>query len=335
MCIDWTILCEMLERSNLPTVVANGDDVYENGNFKELSIHPVLKESLILKYSMKCSTGDEDINGYYYGVSTIKYAGITIIEFYPKSPVDKLKKDPEVIKYLTCFFEKLRSEVYDIARKSEALENKLTEYLDKYEDAALTFKYIDNDLNNIMSIMLNPEQIVCLASDRCNEDNINLSRVITELARSFNAYHYGVDVCVDADEICMTKINKYGFEVIVSNFLGRVCNGEYKPDSLYFKIVEVDEIITVQIKADFSSKTPSENNFSNEREFADDFFFQYVLDMYCSRFNAKACMVKNQSFEISFHATPFYELDFHASRRFNPDPDRFAPIVVKTRDKTM
>ncbi len=333
MRIDWQILCEMIERSHLPAVIAMGDDVYENSNFKELSIHPMQKKSLILKYSMKHSTGDEDIDGRYYGVNTVKYAGITIIEFYPKSPVDKLKKDPEVIKYLTCFFEKLRSEVYDIARKSEALENKLTEYLDKYEDAALTLKYIDNDLNNIMSIMLNPEQIVCLASDRCNEDNINLSRVIVELARSFNAYHYETIVSVDADEIYMTKINKYGFEVIISNFLERVCNGEYRPDRLLFKINQVDEIITVQIKADFSSKTPSENNYSKDREFADDFFFQYVLDMYCSRFNAKACMVKNQSFEISFHATPFYELDLHSSRKFIPDPDRFAPIVVKTRKK--
>lgn len=329
-----SFLSDLIEHSKLPSIIINDDNIIENNRFKELSIHPTLKKALILKYTVN-SSGYEDINGDYYGVNVVRYATFTLIEFYPKSPVDKLKKDPEVINYLNCFFAKLRSEVYGIARKTDALQQIFEEYLEDYENASVTLSNIYDDLNNIMSTILNPEQIVCLTSDNCNEDNINLTRVISDLARDFLICHPETEVSITADDIFMTKINRYGFEVIISNFLERVYKGKYKPDGIDFIINQVDEIITVQIKADFSSKTPSDNNFSNDKEYADDFFFQYVLEIFCSKFNAKSSMVNNTFFEISFPATPFYKLDLHASARFIPDPDRFAPVVVKTRKKYM
>lgn len=331
---DYQVLLDgIFEHSKLPSIIICDDTVIENSSFKELSIHPDLKRALILKYMIKKSEGGEEINGVYYGVNVIRFAVYTIIEFYPKSSVDKLIKDPELIKYLMCFFAKLRSEIYGIAEKTDALQEIFSDYLDKYEDASLTLKHIDNELNSIMSIILNPEQIVYLTSDNCTGSIINVTRVVSELARNFVACHSDIDVYVNTEEIYMTKINRSAFEVLISNFVERVYNGIDKPSNIDFIINKVDEEIKVQVKADFQPKIKSENKKLDGRKSVDDFFFQYVLDIFCSKFDAKACMVEDRFFEISLPATPFYEVDFHSSVKFIPEPDRFAPIVVKTKNR--
>lgn len=329
-----SFLIDLIERSKLPSLLISDDNVITNSRLKELSLCTAAIKALISKYTFN-DGGYEEINGNYYGVNVVRYATFTIIELYPQSPVEKLKRDAEIIKYLNCFFAKLRSEVYEIAEKTDALQEILSEYIKKYEDASVTLKCIDDDLNRIMSIILNPEQIVCLCSDYCREDIISLTKVCTELVRGFIACHPETDVGFAADDNLLTKINRRGFEVIISNFLERVYKEKYKPDSIDFVLNKVDENIKFQIKVDFSSQTPSNNVTCSEQDYADDFFFKYVLDIFCSKFNAKTCMVENTYFEISLPATPFYKLDFHTPTKFIPAPDRFAPIAVKAGKKSV
>lgn len=326
-------LREFYERSEIPTAIVSDGCRFENSRYAELFDGKAVPKDAFAERVLKKGCGYELIGDMIVSVNVISYDGVSVIEVFDKSPVEAAMRSPGVNRYLVCFFSRLRSCIHNISMISEKLEEKLADCAEKYDGIEQTFSGINSSLRDIISFILDPEQMIFLMDDSCTENVVSVSDTMTELARQFAEYRSDITVKTDICENAAAKLNKGSFCVLVSDMTELLCSGEYIPDRVDFSVKEDENGVKVCISADTSGKHLSELAEAGERSFSEGFFFEYISDLFCKRFGASLEKTGRNAFELSFPKLADGEFVLSAAQKFDEGKPLFSPMEVRFADR--
>lgn len=328
-------LREFYDRSGSPAAIVSDGCRFENSAFADFFGSTAQKNDFVEKVLKKSLSGYELIDDKLVSVNVISYDGVSVIEIFDKSPIEAVMRSPGVNRFLICFFSRLRTCVHSISMVSEDLEKRLAEYAEKYEDIEQTFCSINSSLMDIISFILDPEQMIYLMDDNCTESVVCVSDAAKELAEQFAKYQKDIEVRTDICENAMARLNKTSFCVLVSDIAERLCSGEYKPGSVDFSVKEDNDGVKVCISADFSAKTLSDCYSAEEKSFSKGFFFDYVSELFCKRFGAAVESINDTAYAISFPKLPEDECRVSSVQSFDTGKQRFSPMEVRFEERTV
>lgn len=323
-------LREFYERSGMPAAIISDECRFENSRFKEFFCGKALsKDEFVERAVKKGCSGYELAGDMIVGVNVISYDGVSVIELFDKSPVEAAMRSPGVNKYLICFFARLRSCVHSISIVSEELEKKLSDCAEKYEGIDRTFDEINNSLREIISYVLDPEQMIYLMDDDCAESVVDVSKTVEELAKQLAEYRSDIKVCTDISPNAAARFNKSSFCVLVSDIAELLCSGEYIPDRIDISVKEDESGVKMRMSADVSGKRISELAKAGEMSFSDGFFFEYISDLFCRRFKATVEKTDKSTYLISFPKLAEGEYVLSSGQNFDDGDQRFEPMEVR------
>lgn len=326
-------LREFYERSEIPTAIVSDGVKFENSRYAELFDGKGVSKDAFAEKVMKKGCGYELIGDMIVSVNVITYDGVSVIEIFDKSPVEAAMRSPGVNRYLVCFFSRLRSCVYSISMISEKLLEKLADCAEKYDGIEQTFSSINSSLRDIISFILDPEQMIFLMDDNCTESVVSISDTMTELARQFGEYRTDISVKTDICKGAAAKLNKGSFCVLVSDITQRLCSGEYIPNEVEFSVKEDESGVKVRISADTSKKHLSELAEAGEKSFSEGFFFDYISDLFCKRFGASLEKTGENTYELVLPKLADGEFVLSAAQKFDEGKQLFSPMEVRFADR--
>lgn len=322
-------LREFYERSGIPTAIVSDGCCFENSRFTELFRGKPVSKDAFTSRMIKKGCGYELVGDMIVGVNVISYDVVSVVEVFDKSPVEAVMKSPGVNRYLICFFSRLRSSVHNISVISEKLLEKLSDCAVGYDSIEQSFDSIKNSLRDIISFILDPEQMVFLMDDDCTESVVNVSSTVDELAQQFAEYRKDIKVKTDICENAAAKLGKESFCVLVSDITELLCSGEYIPSGIEFSVKEDENGVKVRISADTSEKRLSELAAAGEKSFSEGFFFEYISDLFCKRFNASLEKTSGGAYELSFPKLADGEFLVSSAINFDEGDRLFAPMEVR------
>lgn len=326
-------LREFYERSEIPTAIVSDGVRFENSRYAGLFDGKGVSKDAFAEKVMKKGCGYELIGDMIVSVNVISYDGVSVIEVFDKSPVEAAMRSPGVNRYLVCFFSRLRSCVHSISMISEKLEEKLADCAEKYDGIGQTFSSINSSLRDIISFILDPEQMIFLMDDSCTESVVSVSDTVTELARQFAEYRKDITVKTDICKGAAAKLNKGSFCVLVSDITQRLCSGEYIPNVVGFSVKEDGDGVKVRIFADTSEKRLSELAAAGEKSFSEGFFFEYISDLFCKRFGASLEKTGESAYELVLPKLADGEFVLSAAQKFDEGKQLFSPMEVRFADR--
>lgn len=326
-------LREFYERSEIPTAIVSDGVRFENSRYAGLFDGKGVSRDAFAEKVMKKGCGYELIGDMIVSVNVISYDGVSVIEVFDKSPVEAAMRSPGVNRYLVCFFSRLRSCVHSISMISEKLEEKLADCAEKYDGIGQTFSSINSSLRDIISFILDPEQMIFLMDDSCTESVVSVSDTVTELARQFAEYRKDITVKTDICKGAAAKLNKGSFCVLVSDITQRLCGGEYIPNVVEFSVKEDGDGVKVRISADTSEKRLSELAAAGEKSFSEGFFFEYISDLFCKRFGASLEKTGEGDYELVLQKLADGEFVLSAAQKFDEGKQLFSPMEVRFADR--
>ena len=326
-------LREFYERSEIPTAIVSDGVRFENSRYAGLFDGKGVSRDAFAEKVMKKGCGYELIGDMIVSVNVISYDGVSVIEVFDKSPVEAAMRSPGVNRYLVCFFSRLRSCVHSISMISEKLEEKLADCAEKYDGIGQTFSSINSSLRDIISFILDPEQMIFLMDDSCTESVVSVSDTVTELARQFAEYRRDITVKTDICKGAAAKLNKGSFCVLVSDITQRLCGGEYIPNVVGFSVKEDGDGVKVRISADTSEKRLSELAAAGEKSFSEGFFFEYISDLFCKRFGASLEKTGESDYELVLPKLADGEFVLSAAQKFDEGKQLFSPMEVRFADR--
>ena len=326
-------LREFYERSEIPTAIVSDGVRFENSRYAGLFDGKGVSKDAFAEKVMKKGCGYELIGDMIVSVNVISYDGVSVIEVFDKSPVEAAMRSPGVNRYLVCFFSRLRSCVHSISMISEKLEEKLADCAEKYDGIGQTFSSINSSLRDIISFILDPEQMIFLMDDSCTESVVSVSDTVTELARQFAEYRRDITVKTDICKGAAAKLNKGSFCVLVSDITQRLCGGEYIPNVVGFSVKEDGDGVKVRISADTSEKRLSELAAAGEKSFSEGFFFEYISDLFCKRFGASLEKTGESDYELVLPKLADGEFVLSAAQKFDEGKQLFSPMEVRFADR--
>ena len=326
-------LREFYERSEIPTAIVSDGCKFENSRYAKLFDGKAVPKDAFAERVLKKGCGYELIGDMIVSVNVISYDGVSVIEVFDKSPVEAAMRSPGVNRYLVCFFSRLRSCVHSISMISEKLLEKLSDCTEKYDGIEQTFSSINSSLREIISFILDPEQMIFLMDDSCTESVVSVSDTMTELARQFAEYRRDITVKTDICENAAAKFNKGSFCVLVSDMTELLCSGEYIPDRVDFSVKEDENGVKVRISADTSGKCLSELAEAGERSFSEGFFFEYISDLFCKKFGASLEKTGEGAYELVLPKLADGEFVLSAAQKFDEGKQLFSPMEVRFADR--
>lgn len=326
-------LREFYERSEIPTAIISDGVRFENSRYAELFDGKGVSKDAFAEKVMKKGCGYELIGDMIVSVNVISYDGVSVIEVFDKSPVEAAMRSPGVNRYLVCFFSRLRSCVHSISMISEKLLEKLADCAEKYDGIEQTFSSINSSLRDIISFILDPEQMIFLMDDNCTESVVSISDTMTELARQFGEYRTDISVKTDICKGAAARLNKGSFCVLVSDITQRLCSGEYIPNKVEFSVKEDESGVKVRISADTSEKHLSELAEAGEKSFSEGFFFDYISDLFCKRFGASLEKAGENAYELVLPKLADGEFVLSAAQKFDEGKQLFSPMEVRFADR--
>lgn len=326
-------LREFYERSEIPTAIVSDSVRFENSRYAGLFDGKGVSKDAFAEKVTKKGCGYELIGDMIVSVNVISYDGVSVIEVFDKSPVEAAMRSPGVNRYLVCFFSRLRSCVHSISMISEKLEEKLADCAEKYDGIGQTFSSINSSLRDIISFILDPEQMIFLMDDSCTESVVSVSDTVTELARQFAEYRKDITVKTDICKGAAAKLNKGSFCVLVSDITQRLCGGEYIPNVVEFSVKEDGDGVKVRISADTSEKRLSELAAAGEKSFSEGFFFEYISDLFCKRFGASLEKTGEGDYELVLPKLADGEFVLSAAQKFDEGKQLFSPMEVRFADR--
>lgn len=326
-------LREFYERSEIPAAIVSDGVKFENSRYAELFDGKAVSKDAFAERVLKKGCGYELIGDMIVSVNVISYDGVSVIEIFDKSPVEAAMRSPGVNRYLVCFFSRLRSCVHNISMISEKLLEKLADCAEKYDGIEQNFSSINSSLRDIISFILDPEQMIFLMDDNCTESVVSVSDTMTELARQFAEYRTDISVKTDICKNAAAKLGKSSFCVLVSDITQRLCSGEYIPNEVGFSVKEDESGVKVRISADTSDKQLSELAAAGEKSFSEGFFFDYISNLFCKRFNASLEKTGENAYELSFPKLADGEFVLSAAQKFDEGKQLFSPMEVRFADR--
>lgn len=326
-------LREFYERSEIPTAIIADGCRFENSRYSGLFDGKAVSKNDFTEKLLKKGCGYELIGDMIVSVNVISYDGVSVIEVFDKSPVEAAMRSPGVNRYLVCFFSRLRSCVHNISMISEKLLEKLSDCAEKYDGIDRTFSSINSSLREIISFILDPEQIIYLMDDSCVESVVSVSDTVKELAQQFSEYRKDIAVTTDICGNAAARFNKMSFCVLVSDITELLCSGEYIPSGIDFSVKEDENGVKVRISADNSGKRLSELAAAGEMSFSEGFFFGYISDLFCKRFSASVEKTGDSIYELSFPKLADGECVLSAAQKFDEGKQLFSPMEVRFADR--
>lgn len=326
-------LREFYERSEIPTAIVSDGCRFENSRFGELFRGKAVSKDAFVGKMLKKGCGYELVGDMIVSVNVISYDGVSVIEVFDKSPVEAAMRSPGVNRYLVCFFSRLRSCVHNISVISEKLLEKLADCEEKYDGIEQTLGSINGSLREIISSILDPEQLIYLMDDSCTQSVVSVSDTVNELAQQFSEYRKDISVKTDICENAAAKFNKDSFCVLLSDITQLICSGEYIPNGIEFSVKEDESGVKVRIAADASGKRLSELAAAGEGSFSDGFFFEYISDLFCKRFNSSVEKTGEYAYEVCFPKLAEGEFVLSAAQNFDEGKQLFSPMEVRFADR--
>lgn len=326
-------LREFYEHSEMATAIISDGCRFENSRYAELFRGKAVSKDAFADRMIKKGGGYELIGDMIVGVSVVSYDGVSVIEIFDKSPVEAAMRSPGVNRYLICFFSRLRSCVHNISMISERLLEKLSDCAEKYDGIEQSFDSINSSLRDIISFILDPEQMIFLMDDDCVESVVNVSGTVKELAQQFAEYRKDIKVKTDICDSAAARFNKSSFCVLVSDITELLCSGEYIPCGIDFSVKEDENGVKVRISADNSEKHLSELAAAGEKSFSEGFFFEYISELFCKRFGASLERTGSSAYELCFPKLSDGDNIVSSAIRFDEGKQLFSPMEVRFADR--
>ena len=279
------LLCGIYEGSAIPTAVMCGSSLFKNKSAEQLA-----DDRFFRKLAGSQGTVYEMGDGMLYTVNVIRHGGISIAEIIKSESINTLLDVPAVRKYAEFVFRKLRHSVNVIAVAADDIHSCLSEGNPDRHRASDRLNSIDATLTDIISLIIDPEQLVYLMDDPV-DSTVCLKDELEEIAADISeAYNGFVKVECDLEDGLYTRMNRSSLKTVLSDTAERLCCGNAVPDKITFSSsLGGNGTVTVSVCSDCSQGRKHSELGTEGRVFtkdsAEDIFFEYVCDSFCTKYN--------------------------------------------------
>ncbi|MCD7730046.1 MAG: hypothetical protein LUI05_00935 [Oscillospiraceae bacterium] len=278
-------ICSIYNHSKLPTLIASHDCIWENDGFsKRFGIWGAEEKDRLIEI-LRFSEGERCvmIGGSIVTFNVVKGDGVVIAEVIECEDSEKLFAVPSINEYLAYFFARLRSSVLSISAQADGIYNTIASggggncggLIDK-------LNAIDSSLSDIISMALDPEQLLFLKNDNTKTSTVSLRDELQSMINEFKSLlEERVPVKSNLESGIYAILNRPAFKVIIFDIFERCCR-KFTPNSLEVVLHRLSENgAEILVIADYSSeKPPSCPNESIQGEF----FFDYLVESFCRRY---------------------------------------------------
>lgn len=276
------LLCGIYENSAIPTAVICGGSLFKNKAAERLA-----EDSFFRKLAASQGTVYELADGMLYTANVISHGDIRIAEIIRSESIDSLLNVPAVRKYAEFVFRKLRHSVNVIAVAADDIHSCLSQGSPDRKRAADRLNSIDATLTDIISLIIDPEQLVYLMDDPadstvCLKDE--LEGIASDISEAYNGY---VQVECDLEDGLYTRMNRSSLKTVLSDTAERLCCGNIVPDKIILSSsLRNNGTVNVSISSECSQgRKHSELDSAFVKDSAEDIFFEYVCDSFCTKYN--------------------------------------------------
>lgn len=333
----FTILCGVYGHSGLPAAVVWGEKIYKNQGFDKLltSFDGEERQRFMETVTAAEGTGCGFFGGRFYSFNVIKEQELSVIEITGSDTVEKTLQIPAVREYLEYFFSKLRSSVTAVSAAADGIYGVLSagggspsrEVTDK-------LNAIDGRLADIISSVIDPEQLMYLTGENTEDQTVSLKDELTASAEDLESL-FGelTEIKTDLEAGIYARLNRKSFRTIIADAVSECRRGGAQPSCITFALRRLEDgSAEAALTAEYASGTPCT---ASGGSFGEDVFFDYVTGVFCKRYGGSFTRCElpgGKRFVLTFPAINLPDAELSSGSRFGGASGRFDPIYLRLRD---
>lgn len=280
--------------SSLPTAVVYHKSVEVNSEFKKLFCYTAPNELTLFLTELSENRGSchKMFNGVFYTANVIEIEETIVIEITRSESIKSLVDMPTVRRYLIYVFSKLRLTVNSISVAANDIHAILSEKEAADKEITCNLNSINSSLLKIISLIIDPEQLIYLIGDTDNDSTVSLKDEISKITKDINTVFNGNSkVICDRNDIMFTRLNRLALRTLLVDAASQFKLKGYLPDTITISSEELsDGNARITLESDCSSKRSfkeycEKNNIEMQDSILTDFFFEYICDVFCKRYS--------------------------------------------------
>lgn len=339
------VLKEIYGDSKIPVAVAAKNNLWENNAFKKQfgSLDENEKAKLISDFSSKEGISYQMSGDKLYTVNVISYSDCFIIEVIHSDTIEKMLRVPAVKEFMRYVFARLRQSVTVISVAADEIYALLSSYdKDKFaETVPERLNSIDASLMDIISAVIDPEQLFYLLDDNCTDSTVCIMDELKKTASSVSdTVCAGTKIETRLEPNIYARMNRSAFNVIITDMITKCYHSSHIPDKIIISSERTDNGEAV-IK--ITSEVTSVNRFKasdalnvplDDSSYKRDMFFDYVVDAFCSRCGGSFTIQESglsNTYSLTFPAIRPAQINVSASNNFDSSSGHFGVVNVRLR----
>lgn len=338
------VLKEIYENSEVPVAVAAKNFLWENNAFKKQfgSLDKVEKSKLISDFSSKTGISYKMTGNKLCTVNVISYSDCYIIEVIHSDPIEKMLNVPAVKEFMRYVFARLRQSVTVISVAADDIYSLLSSDKNKFtETVPERLNSIDASLMDIISAVIDPEQLLYLLDDNCTDSTVCIMDELKKTASSVSdTVCVGTKIETRLEPNIYARMNRSAFNVIITDMITKCYHSSHIPDKIIISSERTDNgeaviKITSEVTSVNRFKAPDALNVPlDDSSYKRDMFFDYVVDAFCSRcggsFTVQESGLSN-TYSLTFPAIRPAQINVSASNNFDSSGGHFGVVNVRLR----
>ena len=241
----FSMLCGIYGRSELPSAVVQGEKIYKNEGFEKLLVSFGEEDRQRFTEAVTSSEGAGCgfFGGRFYSFNVLKEQELSIIEVTGSDTIEKTLQIPAVREYLEYFFSKLRSSVTAVSAAADGIYGALSaggasptrEVTDK-------LNAIDGRLADIISSVIDPEQLLYLTGETAEDHTVSLKDELTAAAEDLKSL-FGGQTAVDTDLEAgiYARLNRKAFRTIIADAVAECRRGDIQPSCINIALRRLED----------------------------------------------------------------------------------------------
>ena len=290
----FSVLCGIYGRSALPSAVTQGEKTYKNEGFEKLfsSFGEEDRRRFTEAAASSDGTGCGFFGGRFYSFNVIKEQDISITEVTGSDTVEKTLQIPAVREYLDYFFSRLRSSVTAVSAAADGIYGILSAGgKSPGQEVADKLNAIDGRLADIISSVIDPEQLLYLTGENTEDNTVSLKDELTAAAEDLKTLLYGqtkVDTCLEAG--IYARLNRKAFRTIIADAVAECRRGDIQLKCINIALRRLEDgSAEAALTAEYASGTSCVTGTGSFGEDVFNRFMQVFNDEPMADFNKYMC----------------------------------------------
>lgn len=333
----FSLLCGIYGRSELPSAVVQGEKIYKNEGFEKLlsSFGEEDRRRFTEVLTSSEGAGCGFFGGRAYSFNVIKEQELSIIEVTGSNTIEKTLQIPAVREYLEYFFSKLRSSVAEVSVAADGIYGALSAGgASPGRDVTDKLNAIDGRLADIISSVIDPEQLLYLTGETAEDHTVSLKDELTAAAEDLKSLFGGqAAVNTDLEAGIYARLNRKAFRTIIADAVAECCRGNVQLKCINIALHRLEDgSAEAALTAEYASGAPCGTNSGS---FGEDVFFDYVTGAFCKRYGGsftRSELPCGKRFVLTFPAINLPHAALSSNTRFGGASGRFDPICLRLRD---